>query len=115
MASTRNNNTRSDYKLQQHQFEKTRNYMITPFNDTIIKVQYPMFGINYQSAPAIQLSNNSVDLESELYGIGSTNLVKPKEKVIKDMNNLNDIVFIDRLKTIETSFPVLENERPMFK
>jgi|TARA_B100001769_G_C22085244_1_gene584968 hypothetical protein len=115
MASTRNNNMRSDYKLQQHQFEKTRNYMITPLNDTIIKVQYPIFGINYQSAPAMQLSNNSVDLESELYGIGSTNLIKPKEKVETNINTLNNIVFMERLEPIETHFTTLENQRPMFK
>ena len=115
MASTRNNNMRSDYKLQQHQFEKTRNYMISPLNDTIIKVQYPIFGINYQSAPAMQLSNNSVDLESELYGIGSTNLVKPKEKVEIDPNTLNNVVFMERLQPMETHFIDLENQRPMFK
>mgnify|MGYP001211222018 CR=1 FL=1 len=115
MASTRNNNTKSDYELQQYQFEKTRNYMITPLNDTIIKVQYPTFGINYQNAPAMQLSNNSVDLESELYGIGSTNLTKPKEKVRMESNNLNDVVFMERLKTVETCFSILESQRPAFK
>ena len=115
MASTRNINMRSDYNIEQYRFEKMRNYMIAPKNETTIKVQYPVFGINYQSAPAMQLSNNSVDIESELYGIGSTNLIKPKDNVNKDMNFVGDVVFVDRLKTVRTDFPILKNERPMFK
>ena len=115
MASTRNNNMRTDYNLQQYRFEKMRNYMITPENETTIKVQYPVFGVNYQNVPAIQLSNNSVDIESELYGIGSTNLIKPKDKVVSDMNYISDVVFVDRLKKVRTDFPTFKNERPMFK
>ena len=115
MASTRNNNTMSDYKLQQYQFDRLRDYTITPDNDTIIKVKYPEFGVNYQSAPVVQLSSNSTDLESELFGIGSTNLVKPKQPVVKEINTISKVKFVDRLKPIVTDFPVLDSERPQFK
>jgi len=115
MASTRNNNTRSDYKLQQHQFERMRNYSITPENDTIIGVMYPKFGINIQQAPAQQLSKNSIDLESQLFGIGSSNLVEEKHNVNIHANKIKDVNFIDRMELFVPKFEDITDQRPLFK
>jgi len=115
MASTRNNNTRSDYKLQQHQFERMRNYSITPENETIIGVMYPKFGINMQQAPAQQLSKNSTDLESQLFGIGSSNLVEEKRDVKIQAHKIKDVDFIDRMELFVPKFEDIKDQRPLFK
>jgi|TARA_B100001996_G_C18170993_1_gene404452 hypothetical protein len=115
MASTRNNNTKSDYDLQQSRFNKTRDYSIPSRGNTVINVSYPTFGINYQRAPAIQLSNNSTDLESDLFGIGSTNLVNPRKPYKEDMKSINETKFIDRLELFVPQFNDSKNQRPMFK
>ena len=115
MASTRNNNTRSDYKLQQHQFERMRNYSITPENHTIIGVMYPKFGINMQHVPAKQLSKNSTDLESQLFGIGSSNLVEEKRNVKIQTNKIKDVNFIDRMELFMPKFEDIKDQRPLFK
>ena len=115
MASTRNNNTTSDYKLQQHQFDRMRDYAITPADHTIINGAYPKFGINVQKMPNSQLANNSVDIESALYGIGSTNLVRPKEPVMPRLKDLNEVTFINRLELFVPRFEDLNSQRPLFR
>lgn len=114
MASTRNNNMKSDYKLQQHQFERMRNYAIPLENNTTIKPSYPEFGINSQRAPSSTYSYNATDIESELFGIGTTNLVKEKEQVIGRMKNVDTVKFIDRMELILPKFESLTNQRPNF-
>tara|TARA_X000000368_G_scaffold63610_1_gene45179 strand:- start:10709 stop:11056 length:348 start_codon:yes stop_codon:yes gene_type:complete len=114
MASTRNNNMKSDYKLQQYQSERMRNYAIPLENNTIIKPSYPEFGINSQRAPSSTYSHNATDIESELFGIGTTNLVKEKEQVIGRMKNVDTVKFIDRMELILPKFESLTDQRPQF-
>ena len=113
MASTRNNNTTSEYKLQQHQFERMREYTITPNNGTIIKSIHPEFGVNIQKLPSFQLgANNSTDIESVLLGIGANNHVKPNNKVKPDFKQKSEIKFHDRIELITSKFENLKHQRP---
>ena len=114
MASTRNNNTMSDYKLQQHQFDRMRDYAIAPGNDSIIKSAYPKFGVNMQKTPNVQLAHNSVDIESALYGIGSSNLVKPQDPVLGKPKHLDEVKFMDRLELFVPKLEKLDNQGPLF-
>ena len=43
------------------------------------------------------LSNNTADIESKLFGIGSTNLVKPQKIIIPQINNLNNCKWMNKL------------------
>ena len=45
------------------------------------------------------LSNNASDIESALFGIGSTNLVKAKAPVVPELNCTGNIKFFNRLET----------------
>ena len=76
MASTRNNNTRGDYCLQQKSIMEQRNYLDykygafgRAYNNAI-----PTFGITPSHMPREAFSYNSVQIESALFGINSTNL-----------------------------------------
>ena len=112
MASTRNNNTESDYKLQQLQYDRSRNYMICPENDTIIKTSYPEFGVNFQKAPSSNLSYNATDIESVLFGINSTNLVRPADVVKGELKELDVIKYHNRVKMLVPKFHELRDQRP---
>jgi hypothetical protein len=47
--------------------------------------------------PRDTLSKNSVDIESMLRGIGSTNLVVPQKPIIPQLKTVPTSVFFDRL------------------
>ena len=93
MSSTHLNNSCGMYKLEQninidHQTSKLYKGQSIPRQS-----KFGNLGINNQRMIAGYynnvLSNNPTDIESELYGIGSTNLVQKKEPVIKQLNRLD--------------------------
>lgn len=77
MASTRNKNTPENYAAEQssmgriRQYEMFENYRFAP------QTHLPGNGLLPARLP-MQLDKNSSDVESELFGIGSTNLETPK-------------------------------------
>ena len=77
MASTRNNNTPSDYCLQQRSYKQALGYDLYPYKYLAPDTRFPCFGINVGSVPNTKLSCNPINTESFLYGINSTNLVNP--------------------------------------
>jgi hypothetical protein len=80
MASSRNNNTTGNYQQEMIQLEKTRTrtyYTGSVINETIC---YPGDGLLGARNPTLLIPNNMTDIETDLRGIGSTNLVTAKEK-----------------------------------
>ena len=60
------------------------------------------------------LSNNAPDIESVLFGIGSTNLVKTKEAVKPELNCMKNIKFFNRLETtLPNPLVMHKNQRPI--
>jgi hypothetical protein len=59
------------------------------------------------------LSNNAPDIESALFGIGSTNLVNAKGAVLPQLNCIPNIKFFDRPRTLMPEPLVIEKcQRP---
>lgn len=101
MTSTSNKNTREDYCIQQKQFERNMDYNLYKFSQ---------FGMSYSPAipnkcvgiPSFSMNEratNSIDVESELKGIGSTNLVKPRARFVPNPHILPNICFFDQPST----------------
>jgi hypothetical protein len=95
MASTRNLNTLSNYRLETSKNQKGLNYNVNP--DDIIKVAYAGNGLIQGKMLQNSLSHNSVDIESYLFGIRSTDVTKeeketfyPQSKDIKFRNIIHD-------------------------
>lgn len=99
MASTRNNNTLGNYRI-----EKKQNIEASQYATNNLYSHQPIkmagYGFIQGHLPLNTMSNNSVDIESFLFGINSTNLTQPKdiwftpelktlhhESVVKDYNN----------------------------
>ena len=60
------------------------------------------------------LSNNPIDIESELRGIQQANLVKPKSKVYPSINKLGEQSYFDRPCLLMPNPVVIEkNQRAM--
>jgi hypothetical protein len=99
MTSTRSKNTPGNYMLEQTEFRKINNHR---------EYTHSSYGRPYK--PAISsggsaipsrmdrntLSENSIDIESSLFGIGSTNLVKSLPPVKPKLNDLSMTTFFVR-------------------
>jgi len=115
MASTRNKNTCGDYRLEQDVNHFHRDYLLynnsstgEPFN--------PAFagdGVNFGKMPRNVLSQNPIDIESTLFGIGSTNLVNPKKPTLAKINKIQEKPFMTKMAlTLPDPLVVEKNQRP---
>jgi hypothetical protein len=99
MASTRNINSRGDYSLEQNYYGLARIY--NNYTHSAQGLAYtptiPEIGITPGHMPRGTLSNNPIEIESMLFGIGSTNLVKPQKPIKPDLKQIPSSKFFDRL------------------
>jgi hypothetical protein len=96
MSSTSSKNTPGNYQLEQHQFERQRiydSYMGRVINDTNY---LPGDGLLSGRCPSSILSHNYTDIESELFGVGSTNLVTPKLSTKPNLKNMKSLSIYDK-------------------
>jgi hypothetical protein len=115
MTSTRNINSRGDYKLEQRQFDLARIY--TGYKHSAqgcaFKPSIPSIGITPGHMARNTLSNNPIEIESMLFGIGSCNLVTPQKPIKPDLKKVPTSVFFDRLPVHMPKPLVIEhNQRP---
>lgn len=101
MASTRNKNTRTDFKIEQNTQNLARNYVAFE-NGYAGKAYEPALafesvGILPTKMSREHFSSNSVDIESALFGINSTNLVEPQNTVVPHLKQLPEVKFFDRM------------------
>ena len=89
MACTRDKNSKGNYCLEQKSLENIRQNLAF-YNAPNGHAYRPAFPELYNNGPmpADVLSCNNVDIESTLFGVGSCNLVNPKLKTVRYMNNI---------------------------
>ena len=113
MASTRNINNRSDYKMEQKMNNQGSSYVLNPDRLFAHKNAYPCFGTNTGHMPLTNLDYNGIDVESSLFGINSTNLVTPQKEVYAQPKQLQNVQFFDRIKPVLPESLVVETtQRP---
>ncbi len=116
MTSTRNKNTIIDYrkevKYNTNQFNHniyTHSAYGRPTTECIPTIGYTPSHISRDA-----LANNSVDIESALYGIGSTNLVNPCKPVNPSIRHIDFKEFFERRTEVIMPYPMIynNNQRP---
>jgi len=115
MASTRNNNTPSDYCLQQSSYSNSLNYnkYTNSQHGSAYRNALPSLGITPSHMPREAFSKNSVQIESSLFGINSTNLVNPEKPTVPELIRLPEISYFERIQTIMPEPVVIQkNQRP---
>ena len=116
MASTRNKNTSLDYNLERKVSENMQqhNLYIHSSNGRPISECMPSVGYIPSHMSRDALANNSIDIESALYGIGSCNLVNSCQKVDPSLKNINFKEFFDRSNEVIMPPPMAfnNNQRP---
>ena len=114
MASTKNRNTESDYKLEQllntnHLENNLYLHSARPSTEC-----FPEIGYTPSKLSRDALADNPIDIESTLRGIGSSNLVKPCEPPTPSLRNLDFKQFFDRQQAVVMPYPLVFNnyQRP---
>jgi len=114
MASTSNRNTPGNYQVEQQAYKGQLDYK-TNKEYAFAKNTYKSgFGLNPGQLPDTELAKNPNDIESFLFGIGSTNLVNPQGPVTAEVRNIPQLSMLDRrVPLIMPKDLVLEgNQRP---
>ena len=115
MASTRNRNTTSDYKLEQLQNTNhiENNLYLHSASGRPNSECFPEL-YNPSKLSRDALANNPVDIESTLRGIGSSNMVNPCEPPAPSLRTLPFKPFFDRPQAVIMPYPLVmdNNQRP---
>ena len=117
MSSTSNKNTPGNYNLEQSSNNNFTNHM-TFINSAPAEAFTNHFagdGLLMGKNARQHLCNNYCDVESQLRGIGSTNLVDPKPPTQAQLKKLPEVKYYDKIPIImheDHSNMLLKNQRP---
>ena len=91
MATTRRKNQPGEFCLFIRQNEHASNYnlYVNGAHGNAYDTRLPGIGLNPAQIPADQLSKNSTDIESFLFGVGANNLIDPKACLTPELNCLS--------------------------
>ena len=117
MASTRNKNTPGNYALEKNQYiRRHQEVMYTNAAQGQAYTQnFAGNGLLMGRMAGRDLASNDTEIESALFGIGSTNLENPLPKVEPMIHNHKSLNVMDRIQMILPTPHVPETEhRPMY-
>ena len=98
MASTRNKNTPGNYALEQWSLDKQyqSQIFVNGAQGRPVEPLYAGDGLNGGRIVGRDLAKNDCDIESFLFGIGSTNLVSPLPVVRPELRELKSLDIIQK-------------------
>ena len=109
MAGTRNKQMYSNFCIQRNEVDKQSTLWI---ENTSTAPAFPC-GVNVQYVPSNRLSSNAVDLETNLFGIGSNNYVFPTSTPTPSLTSLPTVMFTPTPRVyIPILPPYLQGQRP---
>jgi hypothetical protein len=100
MSSTRNKNSPGDYKLEQNAYIDRHSNIMDIHKQTANQKALAGNGLLQGKVASRDLANNYTDIESTLFGIGSTNLVKPLPTIIPDIYSYSCLNIINKIPVI---------------
>lgn len=114
MASTRNKNMSNEYCLEQKENKHILDNRVYIHRKYAFEDRLPCAGINVGYRPNDVLSSNATDIESQLYGINTTNLVQKKSPLVARLKKHKDISFFERSAVYIPEPLIIENnQRPI--
>jgi hypothetical protein len=116
MASTRNKNTRNNYALELNKSIHTQEYLLTGDYAQSTATACPGNGLGVAHIPRSQMSNNPVEIENFLFGIGSSDLTKDVPVLNADLKCLpTHDIFTKAPTVVSQKFVSNNTQRPQFK
>jgi|UniRef100_A0A6C0JR93 hypothetical protein len=117
MSSTRSKNTPGDYRAEHNRFNNANDYLINKDHSygQPVSTYFPGDGLLPGRVASENLSYNNVDIETQLFGIGSTNLVNHKGESAPQIKPLHSLSIINRTPIIiPEPLIVHKDQRPSF-
>jgi hypothetical protein len=117
MASTRNKNTPGNYALEKHAYQKGNSMLLYAHapQGNAYQTNLPGDGLLPGRIAASNLSHNSCNVESYLFGIGSTNLENPQTPLKYQPKSVDSLHMINKTPMVMPEpFGILPNQRPMY-
>ena len=117
MASTNNKNTPGNYKAEQSINSSIGNYTtyIQSAQGEAYTNHFAGDGLLMGTNARTTMCHNYTDVESQLFGIGTTNLVNPKPSVTPQMKYMQSVSVIERLPVLVPEPLIVDkNQRPQF-
>jgi len=105
----------SDYRLEQKSYTQSRSWVsyLHSSSGQAYTNAMPQLGIVPSYMPRTILSDNSIDIETKLFGINSTNLVTPDVPLNPKLKTLPEVSFFNTLPIIMPEKMVVSNiQRP---
>ncbi len=118
MASTRSKNTPGNYASEQTAFSRQFDSVIysNGASGQAYQTHFAGNGLLPGKCGSMNLSHNYADVESYLWGVGSTNLVNPKADPVVQLKYIQSINVAERTPMIiHAPFTPLQNQRPQFE
>jgi len=117
MASTRDINSKGNYQQEQKQLSHFRDNLAY-YNSPNGHAYNTAFPEHYRQGyiPADNFTHNSIDVESSLFGIGSSNLEETQKSVVPQFKQIPTVSFFKTPEIIKgKKFKHLDNQRPSIK
>jgi hypothetical protein len=117
MSSTRNKNTPGNYAMERWADNKKKDELmyIHGAQGQAISTQLPGDGLLSSKIASRDLANNFCDIESALFGIGSTNLENPLPKINPEINYLRSLNIIQKTPIVKPQkYDIHLDQRPMY-
>ena len=96
MASTSNKNTPGNYLQEQKSYKQQLDYSTNKEYGVLDPTYRAGKGLIQGHLPDTELAKNPKDIESWLFGIGSTNLVTPQGSLNAEVRNIPALSIVDR-------------------
>ena len=116
MASTRNKNTPGNYNLEQNINHSNYNWNTYENSSYGSPIEQAMPSLGYMPSHMCPctFSHNSIDIENDLFGINSTNLVSKQPKVTPQLKTVKFKNFFHTMQMVMPKPLVIEdNQRPL--
>jgi len=111
MASTRNKNTPGDYKLEQKAYMNRHFNIMNIEKQTANNKTFPGNGLLQGKVASRDLANNYTDIESKLFGIGSSNLVEPLPITIPEIYSYPSLNVMNKIPLIVPNKLIIETNQ----
>ena len=110
MSSTSSRNTPGNYQIEQHTFHRYFGLVTAPngAQGRPSTVNLPGNGLLTGKMYSRDLAMNYTDIETQLFGIGSTNLVQPQAYMPPQINTLPSLNIASRIPTLIPDALVVE-------
>lgn len=114
MASTRSINCPGDYRIEQWSYNKQSAYCTYKDYAFANRTLLPGDGLLGARIPETELSGNPKDIESFLFGIGSTNLVTPQAPVRPEVKHIQSLAVMTKVPLIMPKDLVIQNDQRQY-